>query len=61
MGIRLRLEDGPPDRMRVTDAYAGHDLPPQVAALLNNDVRCPETGRVFRPRDHGQMLLVPEE
>jgi hypothetical protein len=61
MGIRLRLEDGPPDRMSVGDAYAGHELPPQVATLLTSDVRCPETGRVFRPRDTDQVFLLPEQ
>jgi hypothetical protein len=61
MDIRVRLEDGPPDRMRLSDAYAGHELPPQVATLLNNELRCPETGWLFRPRDTGHVVLIPEE
>jgi hypothetical protein len=47
--------------MSVGDAYAGHELPPQVATLLTSDVRCPETGRVFRPRDTDQVFLLPEQ
>ena len=47
--------------MSLLEAYAGHELPPQVATLLNNELRCPETGWVFRPLDNGQVVLVPEQ
>ena len=58
MGIRIELNDGPPDRASIGDLYAGKDLPPQVALLLANKAVCPNTKKLILQRDNRQVFLV---
>jgi hypothetical protein len=59
MGIALRLDDGPPARASVADAYAGKELPPSLAILSSHMITCPNTGRLTAQRDNHQVFLVP--
>lgn len=59
MGIQIDLDDGPADQASIGDVYAGRDLPPKVASLLNNAVHCPDTGNFTAQRDNNQVYLVP--
>ena len=59
MGIQLALDDGPVARESIGNTYAGRDLPPGVANLINNSVTCPNTGRQTEQKDNHQVFLVP--
>jgi hypothetical protein len=58
MGIVLRLENGPPARVSIGDAYAGKELPPSLASLSSNMITCPNTGRLTAQRDTHEVFLV---
>ncbi len=59
MGVRVSLEDGPVKKESIGDLYAGKELPPNVAELMNNQTTCPKTGRPFAQKDNKQVFLVP--
>ena len=59
MKITLSLDDGPPEKASIGDAYAGRELPDEVARLNNNEVQCPQTGNLFVQKDNSQVFLVP--
>jgi hypothetical protein len=58
MGIRIALDEGPDDRASIGDMYAGKELPSRVAALINNRVSCPATGKMTLQKDNNQVFLV---
>ncbi len=59
LGISIGLDDGPPDKASIGDAYAGKELPTQVAMLTNNQTTCPVTEKLTSQADHYQVFLVP--
>jgi hypothetical protein len=59
MGIVLHLENGPPARASIGDAYAGKELPTSLAILTGEMITCPNTGRLTAQRDTHQVFLVP--
>ncbi len=59
LGIRIDLDDGPAEEKSIGDAYAGRDLPPQVASLINNQTICPKTKQLITQRDNNRVFLVP--
>ena len=59
IGITLSLDDGPAKKESIADTYAGKELPPQVATLSNNEVTCPNTGKLTSQEDNNQVFLVP--
>ena len=59
MGIGLALDDGPTKKESIGDTYAGREMPPQVANLINNQTVCPNTKKFFTQRDNNQIFLVP--
>jgi hypothetical protein len=59
MGVTVDLNDGPPSRESVGNAYAGKEVPPEVAALITNMVTCPQTQRLTSQQDNNQVFLVP--
>jgi len=61
MGIGIGLDLGPEERQSVGEFYSGKALPPEVANLVNNWTRCPETGKMFRQKDNNQVFLVYRE
>jgi len=61
MGISIELEDGPADKASIGDTYAGKELPPQIAKLLNNITHCPKSGKSILQRNNDQVFLVPIE
>jgi len=58
MGIRIDLSDGPAERDSIGNLYAGKELPPNIANLINNRTRCPNTGNMFTQEDNNQIFLV---
>jgi len=61
MGISIELEDGPADKASIGDTYAGKELPPKIAQLLNNTTHCPKSGKPILQRNNDQVFLVPIE
>jgi len=59
MRVRINLEDGPPDKQSVSDAYAGKIQPPQLQAVKGHKVLCLKTGRTFIQSNLGDVFLVP--
>ncbi len=58
LGLSLSLDDGPPEKESIGNLYAGKDLPPQIAQLLDNRTVCPNTGKWFTQKDNNQVFLV---
>ncbi len=59
LGISISLDDGPSDKASIGDAYAGKELPAQVATLRGNMTNCPVTGTLTSQADTNQIFLVP--
>jgi len=59
MGISIELKDGPAKKESIGDLYAGEELPPNIANLITNKIRCPNTGKIFVQKDNDQVFLVP--
>jgi hypothetical protein len=47
MGILVILQSGPVKKQSIASAFAGKDLPPNLASLKDNRVYCPKTGRGY--------------
>jgi len=58
MGISISLDIGPIQKESIGNLYAGKDLPPNVANLINNKTICPNTGKWFNQKDNNQIFLV---
>ena len=59
MGKGITLEDGPIEKASLEQAYADRSMPPEIAALINSRIQCPETKRTFSQQDSSQVFLVP--
>ncbi len=59
MGLGFELDDGPSKRESIGDTYAGKELPPKIASLINNQMECPNTKKMFTQQDNKQVFLVP--
>jgi hypothetical protein len=57
--ISISLDDGPADKASIGDTYAGKELPPQIALLIDNKTTCPNTRRLTSQKDNNQVFLVP--
>jgi hypothetical protein len=57
MGISVELDDGPPERDSIGNTYAGRELPPNIAQLINNKTYCPKSGRQIIQRDNNQVFF----
>ena len=59
LGVAVVLDDGPADKQSIGDFYAGKELPPEVATLISNESKCPNTGRTTTQEDNKQVFIVP--
>ena len=59
LGVTISLDDGPSDKVSIGDAYAGKELPTQVATFIGNKTNCPVTGVLTSQADNNQVFLVP--
>lgn len=59
MGIRIGLDDGPVEKESIGDLYAGKELPPNIANLVNNETLCPNSRQMFTQKNNNQVFLVP--
>ncbi len=59
MPITVDLDDGPADKASIGDTYRGRDLPPSIARLTNNQVRCQVKNVMTTQADNDQVFLVP--
>ena len=57
MGVTLHLPDGPDERATVAEAYRDRWVPPEVAALMDNQAQCPKTGRSYKQPDLERIYL----
>jgi hypothetical protein len=57
-GDAIILQSGPRQKQSVS-AFAGKELPSDLAALKNSRVSCPRTGRHYAQTDYKQIFLVP--
>jgi hypothetical protein len=58
-GIKIPIKSEPPEKMSISAFYAGKQLPPKIAKLIEGRVLCPKTGKVFTQEDLNQNFLVP--
>jgi len=61
MRVRINLEDGPPNKQSISDAYPGKTHPPQLQAVEGHNVLCLKTGRTFIQSNLDDMFLVPAD
>jgi len=59
LGTAIELDEGPPDKASIGDAYAGRELPFQIATLTGIMTLCPNTGKMTSQEDNNQVFLVP--
>ena len=59
LGIKISIQDGPPVKRSVGASYAGKQLPPKIADLIDSKVLCPKTGKMYMQKDLHQIFLVP--
>ena len=58
-GLKIPIKGGPPAKRSVGAFYAGKQVPPKIAALLDSKVLCPKTGKMFTRENPNQIFLVP--
>jgi hypothetical protein len=61
MQVRINLEDGPPHKQSVNDAYDAKTRPPQLRAVDGHKVLCFKTGIRFIQSSLGDVFLVPAD
>ena len=61
MRVRINLEDGPPSKRSVSDAYPGKTHPPQLQAVEGHNVLCLKTGRTIIQSNLDDVFLVPAD
>jgi hypothetical protein len=59
MSVRINLEDGPPHKQSVSDAYYGKTQPPQLLAVERHNVLCLKTGKTVIQSNLDDVFLVP--
>jgi hypothetical protein len=59
MGICVGLDDGPPKKSSIGDAYKGKEVPKNIANMADNKITCPNTGNWITETDKDQVFLVP--
>jgi hypothetical protein len=59
--ISLNLDNGPPKKETVADAYKDKPLPRNLVKLLGNAVLCPESARSLMLKDSSKVYLVPTD
>jgi hypothetical protein len=59
MGIKFPLTNGPLREKSVGVFFAGKELPPQIAKLIDGQILCPKAGKVFTQKDPNQIYIVP--
>lgn len=58
-GIKIPIKGGPPVKRSVGAFYAGKQVPPKIADLIDSRALCPKTGKMFTQKDLNQIFLVP--
>jgi len=61
MRVRINLEDGPPNKRSVSDAYPDKTHPPQLQAVERHNVLCLKTGRTIIQSNLDDVFLVPAD
>jgi hypothetical protein len=61
MRVRINLEDGPPNKRSVSDAYPDKTHPPQLQAVEAHNVLCLKTGRTIIQSNLDDVFLVPAD
>jgi hypothetical protein len=61
MRVRINLEDGPPNKRSVSDAYYGKTRPPQLQAVEGHNVLCLKTGKTVFQSNLDDVFLVPAD
>jgi hypothetical protein len=57
-GLALDLDNEEPGQVSIGDLYAGRAARGHILRLMDNQVRCPKTGRWFRQTDNDRVFLV---
>ena len=58
-GIKISIKSGPSIKRSVGSFYAGKQMPPKIANLIDSEVLCPKTGKMYTQRDLHQIFIVP--
>jgi hypothetical protein len=59
--ITLNLDNGPPKKETIANAYKDKPLPRNLAKLLGNAVLCTESAKSLMLKDSSKVYLVPLE
>jgi hypothetical protein len=59
LGVKIPIKGGPSIKMSIGAFYAGKQLPPKIADLIDSQALCPKTGKMFNQKDIQQIFLVP--
>jgi hypothetical protein len=59
--LTVTLQDGPPERKNLEEAYSGKPVPDLLAAVLKTALKCPATGKPFTPDRTADIFLIPVE
>lgn len=58
-GVSVVLTDGPTEKASVASHYAGKTVPPVLALMLRNPVKCPKTGKHYQQTDSNLIYIAP--
>jgi hypothetical protein len=59
LGVKIPIKSGPPIKRSVGVFYAGKQVPPEIADLIDSQALCPKTGKMYTQKDIHQIFLVP--
>ena len=57
-GIVIERKDLLASDQSVGDVYDGREVPQEIAMMLGNYFRCPNTGKLYMQRDNHQVFLM---
>ena len=59
MPIKINIKNGPDKKQSIKDTYHGEEVPPNIAQIINNEIKCPKTNEMYIQKDNNQIFLVP--
>ena len=59
LGVKIPIKGGPPTKRSVGAFYAGERPPPKIANLIDSQILCPKTGKMYTQKDLNQIFLMP--
>ena len=57
--LAVTLQDGPPERKNIEEAYSDKQVPDLLAAVLKTPPKCPATAKPLTPDSEADIFLIP--